>query len=387
VSGWSPVTRTPVWSPRSAPPCPGRPGNYAEPTTRPTVTPRSSWPWVRTLLHSIYHPSDAESVVAQYDRVLHALADKLPKVTEHLDASRDELLTFTAFAKQICRQTWPNNPSTRQSAAAPMPWPSSPPPSSVSSAPSWLNNTTNGSKPAATSDSRYSPDPTQTRREPTDPPNSSPPHQPSPPKLQPSKTHAVGRRYGAWMRSSWWASLFDSGPPPLGGASPRSARAGRYRSARRSVAIGRAPVPPGSRAASLSVSARDSPRSVPRCTTGRDASRRADQKASGPRCSRRRWLTNEPRTRGEAGHRSPKLPAEGSREKRTRRPRPWAWPPNRKVLTVVGSPANRRRDGLDILIQHSAAEPNRHENTPYAATWGPPSGRRDRCRLGCEVGR
>ena len=85
------------------------------------VTPKSSWPWVRTLLHSIFRP-DAESVVAQYDRVLDALTDKLPKVAEHLDAARDELLAFTAFPKQIWRQIWsstPRNDSTRRSAGAP----------------------------------------------------------------------------------------------------------------------------------------------------------------------------------------------------------------------------------------------------------------------------
>ena len=75
-----------------------------------SVTPKSSWPWVRTLLHSIFDQPDAESVVAQYDRVLDALSDKLPKVAEHLDAARDELLAFTAFPKQIWRQIWSNNP-------------------------------------------------------------------------------------------------------------------------------------------------------------------------------------------------------------------------------------------------------------------------------------
>jgi putative transposase len=48
-----------------------------------SVTPRSSWPWVRTLLHSVFDQPDAESVVAQYDRVLNALSDKLPKGAEH----------------------------------------------------------------------------------------------------------------------------------------------------------------------------------------------------------------------------------------------------------------------------------------------------------------
>jgi len=77
------------------------------------VTPKASWPWVRTLLHSIYDQPDAESVVAQYDRVLEALTDKLPKVAEHLDAARPDLLAFTAFPKQIWRQIWSNNPQER----------------------------------------------------------------------------------------------------------------------------------------------------------------------------------------------------------------------------------------------------------------------------------
>jgi putative transposase len=78
-----------------------------------SVTPKASWPWVRTLLHSIFDQPDAESVVAQFDRVLDALTDKLPKVAEHLDAARSELLAFTAFPKQIWRQIWSNNPQER----------------------------------------------------------------------------------------------------------------------------------------------------------------------------------------------------------------------------------------------------------------------------------
>ncbi|MEY8013777.1 IS256 family transposase [Mycobacterium servetii] len=78
-----------------------------------SVTPKASWPWVRTMLHSIYDQPDAESVVAQYDRVLDALYDKLPNVAEHLDGARPDLLAFTAFPKQIWRQIWSNNPQER----------------------------------------------------------------------------------------------------------------------------------------------------------------------------------------------------------------------------------------------------------------------------------
>lgn len=40
-------------------------------------------------------------------------ANKLPKVAEHLDNARAELLAFTAFPKQIWRQIRSNNPQER----------------------------------------------------------------------------------------------------------------------------------------------------------------------------------------------------------------------------------------------------------------------------------
>jgi transposase-like protein len=75
--------------------------------------PKASWPWVRALLHSVYDQPDAASVHAQFDRVLDALADKLPKVAEHLEAARADVLAFTAFPQEVWRQIWSNNPSER----------------------------------------------------------------------------------------------------------------------------------------------------------------------------------------------------------------------------------------------------------------------------------
>ncbi|SDX68167.1 Transposase (or an inactivated derivative) [Geodermatophilus africanus] len=77
------------------------------------VTPKASWPWVRALLHSVYDQPDAASVHAQFDRVLDALTDKLPRVAEHLEAARADLLAFTAFPKEVWRQIWSNNPNER----------------------------------------------------------------------------------------------------------------------------------------------------------------------------------------------------------------------------------------------------------------------------------
>jgi putative transposase len=56
---------------------------------------------VQTLLHSVFDQPDAESLAAQYDRIIDALSDKLPKVAEHLDAARTDLLAFTNLPKQI----------------------------------------------------------------------------------------------------------------------------------------------------------------------------------------------------------------------------------------------------------------------------------------------
>jgi transposase-like protein len=78
-----------------------------------SVTPKASWPWVKTLLHSVYDQPDADAVHDQFDRVLDALASKLPAVVDHLEAARADVLAFTAFPKQIWRQIWSNNPQER----------------------------------------------------------------------------------------------------------------------------------------------------------------------------------------------------------------------------------------------------------------------------------
>lgn len=78
-----------------------------------SLTPKSSWPWVKALLHSIYDQPDAESVHAQFDRVIDALENKLPALAEHLELARADILAFTAFPKEIWRQIWSNNPNER----------------------------------------------------------------------------------------------------------------------------------------------------------------------------------------------------------------------------------------------------------------------------------
>jgi transposase-like protein len=78
-----------------------------------SATPKASWPWVKTLLHSVYDQPDTASVHAQYDRLVDAVTSKLPAVAAHLDAARDDVLAFTGFPKEIWRQIWSNNPQER----------------------------------------------------------------------------------------------------------------------------------------------------------------------------------------------------------------------------------------------------------------------------------
>jgi transposase-like protein len=78
-----------------------------------SATPKSSWPQVRAMLHSVYDQPDAASVHTQYDRLVAAVADKLPTVATHLETARADVLAFTSFPKELWKQIWSNNPQER----------------------------------------------------------------------------------------------------------------------------------------------------------------------------------------------------------------------------------------------------------------------------------
>ena len=77
------------------------------------VCPKSQWPAVKALLHSVYTQPDVEAVIAQYEHMIDTLATHLPAAAEHLEGARDEVLTFTKFPKEVWKKIWSNNPNER----------------------------------------------------------------------------------------------------------------------------------------------------------------------------------------------------------------------------------------------------------------------------------
>ncbi|MHC5560875.1 IS256 family transposase [Kocuria sp. U4B] len=77
------------------------------------TTPKSSWPAVKAMLHSVYDQPDAASVQAQLDKLLEMVEPQLPAVHAHLDEARADILAFTTFPKGLWRQIWSNNPNER----------------------------------------------------------------------------------------------------------------------------------------------------------------------------------------------------------------------------------------------------------------------------------
>ncbi len=78
-----------------------------------SVCPKSMWPAVKAMLHSVYDQPDAISVHAQFDRLLDYVEDKLPAAHAHLDAARADILAFTEFPDGLWAQIWSNNPNER----------------------------------------------------------------------------------------------------------------------------------------------------------------------------------------------------------------------------------------------------------------------------------
>ncbi|WP_424536448.1 IS256 family transposase [Sphaerisporangium viridialbum] len=78
-----------------------------------TCVPKSAQMWVATLVRTVFDQDTPESVLSQHQWVIDALAVKFPAAADHLEISREDLLAFAAFPKEIWKQIWSNNPQER----------------------------------------------------------------------------------------------------------------------------------------------------------------------------------------------------------------------------------------------------------------------------------
>lgn len=78
-----------------------------------SVTPKTLWPAVKAMLHSVDDQPDADAVNAQFDRLLDYVDTRLPDAHDHLDGARTDILAFTECPEGLWQQIWSNNPNER----------------------------------------------------------------------------------------------------------------------------------------------------------------------------------------------------------------------------------------------------------------------------------
>ena len=78
-----------------------------------STCPKTMWPAVKAMLHSVYDQPDAPAVQAQFDRLIDYVEDRLPDVAEHLSGAREDILAFASFPEGLWQQIWSNNPNER----------------------------------------------------------------------------------------------------------------------------------------------------------------------------------------------------------------------------------------------------------------------------------
>lgn len=78
-----------------------------------SATPKSSWPWVKALLHSVYDQPDLASMSKQWDKVAAELAGRYPKIGARMDQAKAKVLAFAVFPREHWRKIWSTNPLER----------------------------------------------------------------------------------------------------------------------------------------------------------------------------------------------------------------------------------------------------------------------------------
>lgn len=77
------------------------------------MVPKTQWPTLSAMFHTIFQQPDAQSVRAQAQDVVTFCQQKLPHVADYLEEALDELLAFTNAPKAVWKKVWSNNPTER----------------------------------------------------------------------------------------------------------------------------------------------------------------------------------------------------------------------------------------------------------------------------------
>ena len=75
--------------------------------------PKTQWPTLSAMFHTIFQQPDAASVWAQAREVIEFCQQKFPHVATYLEECLDELLAFTAAPRAVWTKIWANNPTER----------------------------------------------------------------------------------------------------------------------------------------------------------------------------------------------------------------------------------------------------------------------------------
>ena len=75
--------------------------------------PKTQWPTLSAMFHTIFQQPDAASVWAQAREVIEFCQQKFPRVATYLEECLDELLAFTAAPRAVWTKIWSNNPTER----------------------------------------------------------------------------------------------------------------------------------------------------------------------------------------------------------------------------------------------------------------------------------
>lgn len=78
-----------------------------------SMVPKTQWPTLSAMFHTIFQQPDATSVWSQAKDVVEFCQQKFPHVADYLEESLDDLLAFTAAPKSVWTKIWSNNPTER----------------------------------------------------------------------------------------------------------------------------------------------------------------------------------------------------------------------------------------------------------------------------------